>query len=100
MSLSVCRNVKGQYTMIFSNDPSLSELPYFHSLKIREIVKNIKRKMMLVNVNRLKYPLNSVTDSNVNIFCMLDLNKQTFSQWAERDLNPRPFDYQSNAPPS
>jgi hypothetical protein len=20
--------------------------------------------------------------------------------WAERDLNPRPFDYQSNAPPS
>jgi hypothetical protein len=23
-----------------------------------------------------------------------------FEQWAVRDLNPRPFDYQSNAPPS
>ena len=68
MSLSVCRNVKGQYTVIFSNDPSLSELPRFHSLKIWEIVKNIKRKMMLVNLNRLENLLNSVTDSEVITF--------------------------------
>ena len=27
-------------------------------------------------------------------------NKGTRLIWAERELNPRPFDYQSNAPPS
>ena len=28
------------------------------------------------------------------------LNKASRLTWAERELNPRPFDYQSNAPPS
>jgi hypothetical protein len=29
-----------------------------------------------------------------------DLEKKIKTEWAVRDLNPRPFDYQSNAPPS
>jgi hypothetical protein len=34
------------------------------------------------------------------IFYRTELRELVVEEWAVRDLNPRPFDYQSNAPPS
>jgi hypothetical protein len=43
---------------------------------------------------------NGVLLGSQHILYTPGLIKMTRSKWAVRDLNPRPFDYQSNAPPS